>query len=60
MFKTGKEFMDYLHESYGLLEGYRMAKEYLRISREIAHNTNPDEVQFCAELETEMNKLDIT
>ena len=59
MFDNGKEFMDYLHEGYGLLEGYSMAEEYLRISREIAHNTDPAEVKFCAELEEAMRKLDM-
>lgn len=57
MFKNGKEFMEYLHENYGFLEAYRMAKEYLLVSRE--SNTDPDEVQFCNELEVEMNKLDM-
>ena len=59
MFANGKEFMDYLHNNYGLLEGYSLAKEYLRISREIANNTDPEEVKFCAELEEAMHKLDM-
>ena len=59
MFDNGKEFMEYLHSSYGLVEGYALAQEYLRISREIAHNTDPEEIRFCEELETEMRKLDM-
>ena len=28
---TGREFVEYLVKEHGLLEGYRMAKEYLEI-----------------------------
>ena len=59
MFSNGKEFMQYLYESYGLVKGYTLAQEYLRISREIAHNTDPEEIRFCEELEIEMRKLDL-
>ena len=59
MFSNGREFMEYLYSNYGLLEGYRMAQEYLTISREIINNTDPEEVRFCEELEVEMRKLDL-
>ena len=56
-YANGKEFMDDLHVTYGLVRGCELAEEYLRISREIAKNAEPDEVKFCAELEEALNRL---
>ena len=53
---NGKEFMKMLHDEHGLLEGCRLADEYLEIWEEGSQD-DPEEKQFCEELKVALNEL---
>lgn len=55
---NGKQFVEELHEKYGLLEGYDIAEEYIAISMNVCKNTNPAEIKFCQEVREALDELD--
>ncbi len=55
MFKDGISFVNNLVEKYGLLEGYRIAKEYLAIPED----GSVDEAQFRQGMRFAMYKVDM-
>lgn len=54
-YRDGQDFVYDLYHKYGLLEAFRIAKDYLKMQR----NTDDKEEQmFCDQMELAMWKLD--
>ena len=53
---NGNEFVEDLYNVYGLLEGYRLCKAYLELQK---NATDPEEIKFCDEVRSAMQKLDL-
>ena len=53
-YKYGQDFVYDLYKKYGLLEAFRIAKEYLSEKR----NVDKEERVFCDQMELAMWKLD--
>ena len=51
----GYDFVNDLHQKYGLLEAFRMGNEYLEMQK---YTEDKDEIEFCKEVVDALRKLD--
>ena len=52
---NGKQFVEELVTRYGLLEGYRMAVDYLEMQKDVL---DKKEIEFCNQIKIALWKLD--
>ena len=52
---SGKVFVNDLVKEYGLLDGYRIAKDYMEMQK---NTEDPEEKEFCKQIEVALWKLD--
>lgn len=53
---TGAEWVEQLNKEHGLLEAYRIAKEYVEMQRD---TKDPEEIEFCNGVRFGLWKLDM-
>ena len=53
---SGHQFVVDLKENYGLLEAYRMAKQYLEMQKD---REDDEEKRFCSEIENALHELEL-